>query len=263
MLKVKNLTVVYNGVISVLHGVSLEAREGVITALLGGNGSGKTTLMRAISGILTIYEGEIQEGNIELAKIKLNHLKAVDITKKLHLTYLMEGRPIFEYLSIRENLIASASCRWDSAVPKDIERVLAFFPPLKNRMQSKAGYLSGGEQQMLAMGMALMTNPLFLLLDEPSLGLAPIMVKEIFKVISKINREKKIDILLSEQNAMVALRISSYAYVMENGRVVMDGNSDELIKNADIQEAYLGSMDAGKKDYKEAKRYKRRKRWLG
>lgn len=263
MLKIKNLTVVYNGVISVLHGVSLEARKEAITALLGGNGSGKTTLMRAVSGILPIYEGEIQEGSIELAKKQLNHLNSVDITKKFHLTYLMEGRPIFEYLRIRENLIAAASCRWDSAVSKDIENVLAFFPPLKDRMQSKAGYLSGGEQQMLAMGMALMTNPRFLLLDEPSLGLAPIMVKEIFKVITRINMERKIGILLSEQNAMVALKVSSYAYVMENGRVAMDGSSSELLHNTDIQEAYLGSKDAAKKDYKEAKRYKRRKRWLG
>ena len=263
MLKIENLTVVYFGVISVLHGVSLSAPEQSITALLGGNGSGKTTLMRAISGLLDIYEGDIQEGEIELNKVKLNGLKAVDITRKMNLTYMMEGRPIFEYLTIKENLKAAANCRWDSNVSRDMEGILAYFPPLVRRLQSKAGYLSGGEQQMLCMGMVLMTNPKFILMDEPSLGLAPIMVKEIFKVIGRINNEKKIGILLSEQNAMVALKVSSHGFVMDNGRVVMDDSAKELLGNADIQEAYLGNADQDGKDYKEAKRYKRRKRWLG
>jgi len=263
MLKVENLRVVYYGVISVLHGLSLEAKKGSITALLGGNGSGKSTLMRTISGILPIFEGEIQEGEIELNGVKIHGMKAVDITKQMKLTYLMEGRPIFEYLNIIENLKAAASCRWDSKVSEDIEGVLVYFPPLRQRLKSLAGYLSGGEQQMLAMGMALMTDPKFLLLDEPSLGLAPMMVKEIFDIIERINRERKIGILLSEQNAIVALKISSYGYVMENGRVVMDGSGQELIDNADIQEAYLGGSEQAQKDYKEAKRYKRRKRWLG
>lgn len=262
MLKVENLTVVYYGVISVLHGVSLEVDTGSISALLGGNGSGKSTLMRTISGILPIYEGEIQEGEVVLEDVRLNKMKAVDITKKMNLTYLMEGRPIFEYLNAKENLKAAANCRWDSEVPKDIEGVMTYFPVLR-KLQTKAGYMSGGEQQMLAMGMALMTNPKFLLLDEPSLGLAPLMVQEIFEIIERINREKKIGILLSEQNAVVALKISSYGYVLDNGRIVMDGTSQELIDNADIQEAYLGSTEEKEKDYKEAKRYKRRKRWLG
>jgi branched-chain amino acid transport system ATP-binding protein len=263
MLKVENLTVVYCGVISVLHGVSLEAKAGSITALLGGNGSGKSTLMRTISGILPIFEGEIKEGEIELDDIKIHKMKSVDITKQMKLTYLMEGRPIFRYLTIVENLKAAANCRWDRKVPEDIEGVLDYFPNLRNRLKSLAGYLSGGEQQMLAVGMALMTNPKFLLLDEPSLGLAPLMVEEIFEIIKRINREKQIGILLSEQNAMVALKVSSHGYVMENGRVVMDGPANELIENADIQNAYLGGSEQDRKDYKEAKRYKRRKRWLG
>ena len=209
MLKVENLTVVYFGVISVLHGVSLEAKKGVVTALLGGNGSGKSTLMRAISGILPVFEGEIQEGEIRLDDVKLNKLKSVDITKQVQLTYLMEGRPIFEYLTVKENLKAAANCRWDSEVPADIERVLDYFPVLRQRLKFRSGYLSGGEQQMLAVGMAVMTNPRFLLLDEPSLGLAPLMVNEIFTIIKRIHKEHGIGILLSEQNAIVALKISS------------------------------------------------------
>jgi branched-chain amino acid transport system ATP-binding protein len=263
MLKVENLTVVYYGVISVLHGVSLTAKQGAITALLGGNGSGKSTLMRAIAGMLDVYEGDVQEGEIELDGLRLNNLRAVDITRKVRLTYLMEGRPIFSYLTVKENLKAAANCRWDSDVPADTEKVLDYFPLLRPRLRMQAGYLSGGEQQMLAMGMALMTNPRFLLLDEPSLGLAPIMVKEIFGIIMRINEERNIGILLSEQNAMAALKISSYGYVMDNGHIVMDGTAGDLIDNADIQEAYLGRADQKEKDYKEAKRYKRRKRWLG
>lgn len=263
MLKVENLTVVYFGVISVLHGVSLEARKGAVTALLGGNGSGKSTLMRAISGILPVFEGEIQEGEIRLDDVKLNKLKSVDITRQVQLTYLMEGRPIFEYLSVRENLKAAANCRWDANVTADIEKVLDYFPVLRQRLKFEAGYLSGGEQQMLAVGMAVMTNPRFLLLDEPSLGLAPLMVNEIFDIVKRIHKEHGIGILLSEQNAIVALKISSYGYVMDNGRIVMDGSAQDLINNADIQEAYLGSADQKQKDYKEAKRYRRRKRWLG
>jgi branched-chain amino acid transport system ATP-binding protein len=263
MLKIENLTVVYFGVISVLHGVSLNAESEAITALLGGNGSGKSTLMRAISGILPIYEGEIQEGEITLDNVRLNKMKAVDITKKMRLTYLMEGRPIFDYLNVTENLKAAASCRWDSEVPRDIESVLNYFPPLKDRLKMLAGYLSGGEQQMLCVGMALMTNPKFLLLDEPSLGLAPMMVEEIFGITQRINGERRIGILLSEQNAMVALKIARHGYVMDNGRVVMEDTAGELINNADIQEAYLGGSEDKEKNYSEAKRYKRRKRWLG
>ncbi|MBU2551389.1 MAG: ABC transporter ATP-binding protein [Proteobacteria bacterium] len=263
MLKIENLTVTYFGVISVLHGVSMSADSSTITSLLGGNGSGKSTLMRAISGILPIFEGEIQEGEIYLDEVKLHKMSSVDITKRMRLTYLMEGRPIFEYLNVMENLKASASCRWDAEVPRDIEGVLEYFPPLRTRLKSLAGYLSGGEQQMLCVGMALMTNPRFMLLDEPSLGLAPLMVKEIFGIIERINRERQIGILLSEQNAMVALKISRHGYVMENGRVVMEDTAAELINNADIQEAYLGGTEEKEKDYSEAKRYKRRKRWLG
>jgi branched-chain amino acid transport system ATP-binding protein len=262
MLKVENLTVVYYNVISVLHGVSLEAQDESITALLGGNGSGKTTLMRAISGILSIYEGEILEGTIELNGEKVNHLSPVEITKRMKLTYLLEGRPLFEYLTVTENLKAASFCRWDEKIDDDIEGILEYFPVLRGRTQSKAGYLSGGEQQMLCVGMALMTNPRVLLLDEPSLGLAPLLVKEIFEIIKKINQEKKISILLSEQNARAALKISSYGYVMENGRVVLDGSANELIDNDDIRESYLGTTAKGQKDYKESKRYKRRKRWL-
>jgi len=262
MLRVENLTVVYNSVVSVLHGMSLEARDEAVTALLGGNGSGKTTLMRTISGILDIYEGEILEGTIELDGEKVNRLSATEITKRMKLTYLLEGRPIFEYLTVIENLKAASFCRWDKKVPDDIDSVFEYFPVLRGRSRSRAGYMSGGEQQLLCVGMALMTNPRFLLLDEPSLGLAPILVKELFEIIIKINKEKGISILLSEQNTRAALNISSYGYVMENGRVVLDGSADELIDNDDIRESYLGTTEKGQKDYKEAKRYKRRKRWL-
>jgi len=263
MLKVENLTVVYSHVVSVLNGISLTAHEQNVTALLGGNGSGKTTLMRSISGLLPVYDGEILEGRIELNNIKLDKLSAVDITGKIGLTYLMEGRPIFQYLTVKENLTAAASCRWDSKVGDDLEKVIDYFPPIRSRLRSKAGLMSGGEQQMLAMGMALMTKPCFLLLDEPSLGLAPIMVREIFSIIKRINEEEGIGILLSEQNANMALKISSYGYVMDNGRVVLDGPSEELINNTDIQASYLGGLDQEMKDYKQAKRYRRRKRWMG
>jgi branched-chain amino acid transport system ATP-binding protein len=263
MLKVENLTVVYFGVISVLHGVSFTAESGSVTALLGGNGSGKSTLMRAVSGLLPIYEGDIKEGEITLDGVRLNRMNAVDITRKMRLTYLMEGRPVFRYLNVIENLKASATCRWDAEVAGDIESALQYFPHLKKRLKTLAGYLSGGEQQMLCVAMSLMTKPGFLLLDEPSLGLAPIMVEEIFHIIRRINDARGIGILLSEQNAMVALKISQHGYVIDNGRVVMDGTARELIDNPDIQEAYLGGAQDQQKDYSEAKRYKRRKRWLG
>jgi branched-chain amino acid transport system ATP-binding protein len=262
VLEVENLTVVYQKVISVLYGLSLMARDGSITAILGSNGSGKTTLMRAISGILSIYEGQIIEGKIELNKTRLNSLSPIDISKKMKLTYLLEGRPIFEYLTVTENLKAASYGRWDEKVPHDMEDIFEYFPALRGRSRSKAGYLSGGEQQMLCIGMALMTKSEFFLLDEPSIGLAPILIKELFDIIIKIHQEKKNSILLCEQNALAALNICSYGYVVETGRVVLDGPADELIDNEDIRESYLGGTTEGLKDYKESKRYKRRKRWL-
>lgn len=262
MLRVENLTVLYHNVISVLHGLSLEAKDNTITTLLGGNGSGKTTLMRAIAGILDIYDGNILEGTIELDGQKIHRKSVVEITRKLRLTYLLDDRPIFQYLTVTENLKAASFCRWDSQVARDTEGVLEYFPRLRERLKSKAGYLSGGERQMLCLGMALMTNPKFLLLDEPSLGLAPILIKKLFEIIQKIQKDEHISILLCEQNAQMAISISSYGYVMENGRVVLDGTAQELSENNDIRESYLGTSGEDQKDYKESKRYKRRKRWL-
>lgn len=261
MLHLENLRVVYQEVISVLHGVSLKIPDRQITVLLGANGAGKTTLLRAICGHLPVYDGKIIEGNVIFDGASLNRLDSSTIVKRYRITYVMEERPVFWYLTAEQNLKAAAFCRWNKEVPSDLERVFAIFPKLASLRETKAGYLSGGEQQMLTMGMALMTRPKVLLLDEPSLGLAPLIVRELFGILRELNREG-LTIFLVEQNAHAALSVGTTGYVIENGRIVLDGPAEELIRNKDVREFYLGTARAGQKRFREAKRYKRRKRWL-
>jgi branched-chain amino acid transport system ATP-binding protein len=261
MLAIENLRVVYHDVISVLNGISLTVREGEILVIIGANGAGKTTLLRAVSGIIDFYNGDIIEGDIKMEGRSIKGLDATDIMKRYGVTYVMEDRPVFWYLTIEENLKAASFSRWDKKIKADMEQVFEYFPVLgfiKNRM---AGYLSGGEQQMLAIGMALMTRPKILLLDEPSLGLAPLITEELFGIIRRLN-ESGITIALVEQNAHAALNIGTRGYVVETGRIVLDGTAQELIENQDVREFYLGSGEKERRSYKDAKRYKRRKRWL-
>jgi len=261
MLTIENLRVVYHDVISVLNGVSLEVKKAEILIIIGANGAGKTTLLRAISGMIDFYDGDIIEGDIKMEQSSITGLDPTDIMKRYGVTYVMEDRPVFWYLTIEENLRVAAFSRWDNQVKADIERVFEYFPILKSMRQKKAGYASGGEQQMLAIGMALMTNPKILLLDEPSLGMAPLITEELFEIISTLN-QSGITIVLVEQNAHAALNIGTRGYVMETGRIVLDGTSQELLTNEDVREFYLGSGEKKRKSYKDAKRYKRRKRWL-
>ena len=264
MIEVEGLRVVYRDVISVLHGVSLKLEEGKITTLLGANGAGKTTLLRTLAGILQIYDGEVLEGSVRIDGVDVTRLNPVAIARRFGIVYIVEERTIFPQLSVMENLKCAAAARKDRHVSRDIDRVLELFPALKGRLAGKSGYLSGGEQQMLSLGNALMTRPKTLLLDEPSLGLAPILVREMFKVIRRINEEDQISMFLIEQNAAAAMKVAHSGYVIENGRVVLEGSREELEANEDIKEFYLGAGDSGgRKDYRHAKRYKRRKRWLG
>lgn len=261
MLTVENLRVVYHDVISVLNGVSLEAQRGEILIIIGANGAGKTTLLRAVSGMIDFYDGDIIEGDIKIEGTSIKGLDATNIMKRYGVTYVMEDRPVFWYLSIEENLKAAAFSRWDKHVKKNIEDVYAYFPVLQPMRSKRAGYASGGEQQMLAIGMALMTKPKILLLDEPSLGLAPLITEELFGIIKQLN-QSGITIVLVEQNAHAALNIGNRGYVVETGRIVLDGQAQELLVNEDVREFYLGSGEKERKSYKDAKRYKRRKRWL-
>ena len=263
MLKVNNIEVVYNDVILVLKGLSLECEEGKITTLLGANGAGKSTTLKAISGLLKSEEGEVTEGTIEFMGEKINGMEPEKIVR-MGIFQVMEGRRVFEDLTTHENLLCGAHTRKDKAgIRRDLDLVYDYFPRLKERRNMLAGYLSGGEQQMLAIGRALMARPRLMLLDEPSLGLAPLLVKEIFEIIRKINEEEKTTILLVEQNANLALQVASYGYIMENGKVVLDGPSEKLRENEDVKEFYLGIGEGGKRrSFKNAKHYKRRKRWL-
>ena len=261
MLSVENLRVVYHDVISILNGVSLKALGGQISVIIGANGAGKTTLLRAIGGMLDIYEGDIIEGDIKIGEVSVRGLDSTDIIRKFGLTYVMEDRPVFWYLTIEENLAAAAYSRWDGAVKADMEKVFDYFPVLRKLRNQKAGYTSGGEQQMLAIGMSLMTRPKILLFDEPSLGLAPLVTEELFRIIQLLNQEG-MTILLVEQNAHAALQIGHHGYVLENGRVVLEGTAGALLENEDVREFYLGAGAKERKSYQDAKRYKRRKRWL-
>jgi branched-chain amino acid transport system ATP-binding protein len=261
MLAIENLRVVYHDVISVLNGVSLAVMEGEILIIIGANGAGKTTLLRAVSGMIDFYDGDIIEGDIKIEGTSIKGLDCTDIMKRYGVTYVMEDRPVFWYLTIEENLKAASFSRWDKRVRTDIEAVYEYFPVLGHLKNRKAGYASGGEQQMLAIGMALMTRPKILLLDEPSLGLAPLITEGLFGIIKRLN-VSGITIVLVEQNAHAALNIGTRGYVFETGRIVLDGRAQELLENEDVREFYLGSGEKERKSYKDAKRYKRRKRWL-
>ena len=263
MLTLNNVEVIYDGVILVLKGVSLNVREGGITTLLGANGAGKTTTLKAISGLLRSERGEVTKGSIELNGARIDRLPPHAIVKH-GIVQVFEGRRVFEHLTTEENLVAGAHVQPDrTRVSEGIARVFEYFPRLKERRGVQAGYLSGGEQQMLVIGRALMSNPKVMLLDEPSLGLAPMVVEEIFGIVQRLNREQRLTVLLVEQNATLALAIAEFGYVMENGRLVLDGAAEALRQNADIKEFYLGLTEVGtRKSYRDVKHYKRRKRWL-
>jgi len=263
MLAINNIEVVYDKVILVLKGVSLQIADGSITALLGANGAGKTTTLKAISGVLRTERGEITKGSIEFNGGRIDGLRAHQLPA-LGIAQVFEGRRVFEHLTTEENLIAGAHVQHDSRDMHDgIERVYGYFPRLKERRHQQSGYLSGGEQQMLAIGRALMSVPKVILLDEPSLGLAPMLVAEIFGIVSQLVMAEKLSVLLVEQNATMALDVAHHGYVMENGRIVLEGSADALRANSDIREFYLGLNEVGsRKSYREVKHYKRRKRWL-
>jgi branched-chain amino acid transport system ATP-binding protein len=263
MLALNNIEVVYDGVILVLKGVSLNAEEGQITTLLGANGAGKTTTLKAISGLLHTERGQVTKGSVELDGARLDRLQPYDVVKR-GIAQVFEGRRVFENLTVEENLIAGAHSRSNKTeIRAGTDRVYGSFPVLKERRDQRAGYLSGGEQQMLVIGRALMSDPKVILLDEPSLGLAPMVIEEIFGVIRRLKDEQKITVLLVEQNAALALDIADHGYVMENGRIVLEGPAESLRQNSDIKEFYLGLNEAGaRKSYRETKHYRRRKRWL-
>ena len=263
MLKVNNIDVVYMNVIQVLCGVSLKVDDGKIVALLGANGAGKTTTLKAISGMLRTEEGAITDGSIDFDGRRIDGHGPEDIAV-MGITQVMEGRRVLQQLCVEENLLVGAYCRSDRAgVKRDIEMVYDWFPRIKDRRRQTSGYLSGGEQQMLVIGRALMARPKLILLDEPSLGLAPLLVQEIYEIIQRINVERNMAILLVEQNARAALGIADYGYVMENGRVVLDGPAERLRDNEDVREFYMGlSVSGSKKSYRKVKHYHRRKKWL-
>jgi branched-chain amino acid transport system ATP-binding protein len=263
MLALNNIEVVYDGVILVLKGVSLFAEEGRITTLLGANGAGKSTTLKAISGLLHSERGEVTKGTVELDGARLDRLQPHDVVKR-GVVQVFEGRRVFENLRVDENLIAGAHSQSDkSAIRERIEATYDVFPALRERRHQPAGYLSGGEQQMLVIGRALMSDPKVMLLDEPSLGLAPMLVEEIFGIVRRLKEERGLTVLLVEQNAALALDIADHGYVMENGRIVLEGPADSLRQNSDIREFYLGLNEVGaRKSYRDVKHYKRRKRWL-
>ena len=263
MLQLNNVEVVYDRTILVLRGVSLEVPTGQIVALLGSNGAGKSTTLKTISGILRPQRGAVTAGAVEFDGVRIDQWEPADIVK-LGIAQVMEGRRVFEHLTAQENLIAGAHTRRDtSQIKRDIDLVYEYFPRLKERLEVKAGYLSGGEQQMLAIGRGLMSRPQLMLLDEPSLGLAPMLVEEIFEIVQRLNQQEGMTVLLVEQNATMALTIAHYGYIMENGRIVLDGTAAALQTNADIKEFYLGLSEVGvRKSYRDVKHYRRRKRWL-
>ena len=262
MLRLVNVEVKYSEVILVLRGVSIELPEEKIICLLGANGAGKTTVLKSISGILDAEDGKVTDGFIEFSDKRLDILNAEQITK-LGIVQVLEGRRVLEHLTVEDNLKAGALARNDGNIKSDLQRIYGYLPRIAQLKKRVAGYLSGGEQQMLVTGRALMAKPKVLLLDEPSLGLSPLLVQEIYSILNRIHRENKISILLVEQNARLALEVSEYGYVLENGRVVLDGPSEEIMKNEDVKEFYLGLSELGsRKSYREVKHYKRRKRWL-
>ncbi|HEX9857462.1 MAG TPA: ABC transporter ATP-binding protein [Paracoccaceae bacterium] len=263
LLEVNNIEVIYNHVILVLKGVSLTVARGGITALLGGNGAGKTTTLKAISNLLHSERGEVTKGSIAYQGERVEHLGPAEMVKK-GVIQVMEGRHCFEHLTVEENLLTGAYTRGDGpgAVSADLEMVYAYFPRLRERRKSQAGYTSGGEQQMTAIGRALMSRPGMILLDEPSMGLAPQLVEQIFEIVKAVNEKEGVTFLLAEQNTNVALRFAHAGYILESGRVVMEGSAQELRENPDVKEFYLGMSDKGRKSFRDVRSYRRRKRWL-
>jgi branched-chain amino acid transport system ATP-binding protein len=264
LLDVNGIEVIYNHVILVLKGVSLAVPEGGIVALLGANGAGKTTTLKAVSNLLRAERGEVTKGAIHLRGERVDAMNPADLVKR-GVVQVMEGRHCFAHLTVEENLLTGAYTRKGSRAElrSDLERVYEFFPRLKQRRGSMAGYTSGGEQQMTAIGRALMARPTMILLDEPSMGLAPQIVEEIFEIVKNLNTRERVSFLLAEQNTMVALRFADFGYILENGRVVMEGSAESLASNEDVKEFYLGISTSGRRSFRETKHYRRRKRWLG
>ena len=262
VLIVNNIEVVYSHVILVLKGVSLKVKKGGITALLGGNGAGKSTTLKSISNLLASERGEVTKGSVTFSNEYIHDLDPAQLVKK-GVIQVMEGRHCFEHLTVEENLLTGAYTRSNNKeVKEDLERVYNYFPRLRDRRTSLAGYTSGGEQQMIAIGRALMAHPTMILLDEPSMGLAPQLVKQIFEIVAEINRKEGVTILLAEQNTNIALQYAEYAYILENGRVVMEGTAESMRDNEDVKEFYLGISGEGRQSFKDVKQYRRRKRWL-
>lgn len=264
MLEINNIEVVYSSVILVLRGISFRVEPGQTVALMGPNGAGKSTTLKAISGLLVSENGEVTRGGISWEGQTIHNLSAEQIVRT-GISQVIEGRPLFRHLSVEENLrIGGMVYRNGREIKDDMEKVFTYFPRLRDLRRRTSGYLSGGEQQMLVIGRALMGHPRLLMLDEPSLGLAPLLVEEIFELVRRVRDEEKLSVLIVEQNAKAALDLADYGYVMENGRIVMDGSAEMLASNEDIKEFYLGLSQAGeRKSYRDVKRYKRRKRWLG
>ena len=263
LLSVNNVEVIYDHVILVLKGVSLEVPEKGIVALLGANGAGKSTTLKAISNLLRAERGDITKGTIEYQGERIDQLTSAELVKR-GVIQVMEGRHCFEHLTVEENLLTGAYTRNDghAAIQKDLELVYSYFPRLKQRRKAQAGYTSGGEQQMIALGRALMSRPKMILLDEPSMGLAPLLVEEIFEIVERLNTKEDVTFLLAEQNTNIALRYANYGYILENGRVVLDGSAKELRENTDVKEFYLGISEGERVNFREVKHYRRRKRWL-
>ncbi len=262
VLNVNGIEVIYNHVILVLKGVSLQVPEGGIVAILGGNGAGKTTTLRAVSNLLKGERGEVTKGSIELRGERIENLSPSDLVQR-GVVQVMEGRHCFAHLTIEENLLTGAYTRKNKAeVAANLDKVYTYFPRLKTRCDSQAAYTSGGEQQMCAIGRALMASPSMVLLDEPSMGLAPQIVEEVFGIVKDLNTKERVTFLLAEQNTNMALQYADYGYIMESGRVVMDGPASELATNEDVKEFYLGVGGGERKSFRDVKSYKRRKRWL-
>jgi len=263
LLNVSGIEVIYNHVILVLRGVSLQVPEGKVVALLGGNGAGKTTTLRAVSNLLAGERGEVTKGSIELRGERIQNMTPAQMVER-GVIQVMEGRHCFAHLSVEDNLLTGAYTRKDgkAAVAETLEMVYTYFPRLKTRRSSQAAYTSGGEQQMCAIGRALMANPRMVLLDEPSMGLAPQIVEEVFEIVRDLNTKERVTFLLAEQNTNMALRYADYGYILESGRVVMDGEARSLAENEDVKEFYLGISGEGRKSFRDAKFYRRRKRWL-
>ena len=263
LLTVNGIEVIYNHVILVLKGVTLSVPEGKIVALLGGNGAGKTTTLRAVSNLLKGERGEVTKGYVEYRGERIDKLTPADLVKR-GVIQVMEGRHCFQHLSIEENLLTGAytSNAGRAGILADLDKVYAYFPRLKERRNSQSGYTSGGEQQMTAIGRALMARPRMILLDEPSMGLAPQLVGEIFEIVKALNTKEGVSFLLAEQNTNIALRYADYGYILENGRVVMDGEGKSLAENEDVKEFYLGFSSGGRRSFRDVKSYRRRKRWL-